>query len=98
MGARTLRAFAVSIVRAVLALAFAWFVQKGLVDHSLAEEAAGILAFLVVDRAWEVYLLHRTAIYQRWLVVLGLEALPVTPPILIEQEARKLTAEGWTST
>jgi hypothetical protein len=87
---RTLRAFSVSIVRALLALAFAWFVQKGLVDHSLAEEAAGILAFLFVDRAWELYLLHRAALYQRALVILGLASAPSTSPMAIEAKAREM--------
>jgi predicted membrane protein len=88
MGTRTLRAFSVSIVRALLAIAFAWFVRKGLVDHSLAQEAAGVLAFLVVDRIWEFYLLHRADLFQRWLLLIGLQSPSSTPPGTIADLAR----------
>jgi hypothetical protein len=94
MGNSTLRAIAVSIVRAAVAMLGAYLVRWNFVDDSLMQEGASVLAFLVVDRAWEFWLLHRTTLYQRWLVVLGLRNSPDTPTYRVQDMARENTKDG----
>ncbi|WP_291982016.1 hypothetical protein [Luteitalea sp.] len=101
MGNSTLRAIAVSIVRAAVAMLGAYLVRGGFVDDSLMQEGASVLAFLVVDRAWEFWLLHRAVIYQRWLLWLGLrsnlapdDAGRAIQIAHVEHEARERVKDG----
>lgn len=88
MGGSKLRLAALSIVRVAVASVGAYLVRWGFLDHDLMQDAASVVAFLVVDRAWEFYLLHKEDLYQRWLLLLGLDAQPYSSKALIVEEAR----------
>lgn len=101
MGNATLRLVAISVVRAAVAMLGAYLVRWGFVEHSLMQEAASVIAFLVVDRTWEFWLLHRTVLLQRWLVLLGLrermapdDARQQLQVRYVEQEARERVKDG----
>lgn len=94
MGNSTLRAIAVSIVRAAVAMLGAYLVRWNFVDNSLMQEGASVLAFLVVDRAWEFWLLHRAVIYQRWLLALGLSSPSNEDPEYLRAVARENVKSG----
>lgn len=98
LGTSTLRLFAISLVRALVGLAGASLVRWGLVDAPLMEDVASVLAFLIVDRAWELYLLHRAelyrGLYQQWLVILGLRERVERDPQRQELQAEYVTAEA----
>lgn len=94
MGSSVLRSLAVAVIRSSLALLGAYLVRWQLVDHGLMQEAAGVLAFMVVDKTWELYQLHRAELYQRWLVLLGLQNKPSTQPSEIRALAEARTREG----
>lgn len=105
MGTSTLRLVAISIIRAIVSLFLAWLVTHQLLDVDLANNAADVVAFLVVDRVWELYQAHRAelkrALYQRWLVVLGLREKSIADPErqtlqarYVVEEARERTSAG----
>lgn len=83
-------AFLVSIVRTSLTVAGAWLVQRGMVEDGLAREVAAGLAVIVVSQVWGFVRARRRELFQRWLVVLGLEAEPTTDPAVAES----ITAEA----
>ena len=91
------RGFFVSIVRAAIAAACGWLVSRGLVEHSVVSEISSVTAFLIVDRAWEFYLLHRAELYQRWLITLGLNTSATNNPdtiAAIKSDAQYFVKEG----
>lgn len=92
------RLFWVSLVRGAVAALGAYLVRWGFVEHSLMQDVASGVAFFVVDRAWEFWMLHRrevqAALYQRWLVLLGLSAAPYIQPSTIVAAAQERTREG----
>ena len=94
MGGSLYRACAASILRAVIAAGGAYLVRWGFVDHTLMQDVASALAFLIVDRAWEFYTLHRVALYQKWLLWLGLHNTPKTSQSLIRWVAKANTKAG----
>ena len=97
MGESVAFAFFVSILRTALILAGGWLVSKGLVEDDLMRQAAAGFALLVVTQVWAFWRIHRRALYQRWLVVLGLEAEATTDPAIakeIETLAKDMTRDG----
>jgi hypothetical protein len=97
MGSSVVRSLAVAVLRSLLALLGAYLVRWQLVDTGLMQEAAGVLAFMAIDKTWEFYQLHRRELYQRWLLVLGIEADPSTDPAVsreIVSLAKVMTKEG----
>jgi hypothetical protein len=94
VGNSVVRLVAVSMLRGCIGLLFAWFVRQGFVEHSEAQDAASIIAFFIVDRAWEFWQLHRTALYQRWLVALGLDSPADSDPAEIDAAARNAVKQG----
>lgn len=97
MGSSVLRSLAVAVLRSSLALLGAYLVRWQLVDHGMMQEAAGVLAFMAVDKTWEFYQLHKVELYQRWLLALGLQEERTTNPDIakgVEADARYFTKEG----
>ncbi len=88
-------AFAASIVRSMLLVAGGWFVSRGLVEDGLMREAVGGLAVITVTQSWAFWRLHRRLIYQKWLVLIGLESEPTTPPEVVKAEAAARVRDGW---
>lgn len=95
MGESIYQAFLISILRTLLVMAGTWLVQRGLVETSLMQEVAAGLALLIVTQMWAFYRVHRRALYQRWLVLLGIEA-PTghTDPADIEAQAQRFVRLG----
>jgi hypothetical protein len=98
MGGSTLRLLALSLVRAAVSMLGAYLVRWGFVDHTLMEDAASAVAFLIVDRAWELYQRHREelhrALYQRWLVIIGLRERASHDPERQALQAEYITNEA----
>lgn len=95
MGDSIYQAFAISVLRTLLVMAGTWLVQRGLVDTSLMHDVAAGLALLVVTQLWAFYRVHQRALYQRWLVLLGLQQTPATPPETIIAAAQQRVRDGW---
>jgi hypothetical protein len=90
-------AFAVSVLRTALTVAGGWLVTRGLADEPAMREVAAGLAVLIVTQAWAFVRIHRRTVYERWLVVLGLEAEPTADPAMadsIKAEAKVYARQG----
>ncbi len=87
-------AFAVSVLRSLLLVAGGWLVSRGLVDDAAMREVAAGLALIVVTQVWAFVRIHRRALYQRWLVALGLDSPADTDPATIDQAAREAVRKG----
>lgn len=88
-----------SIVRSLLSMAGAWLVAHGLLDPGLVQDGATVVAYLIIDKVWELYVAHRAeiyrALYERWLLVLGIKADPGSAqPDVIRADARELARSG----
>lgn len=95
MGESIYFAFAVSVVRSLLLVAGGWLVSRGLAeDNTLMREVATGLALIVVTQGWMFWRIHRRALYQRWLVALGLDSPADTDPATIDQAARDAVRRG----
>jgi len=88
-------AFFASIVRSMLLVGGGWLVGRGLVDDALMREASAGAAVIVVTQAWAFWRVHRRLLYQRWLVLIGLESPPHTPVGLVTAEAQARVRDGW---
>jgi hypothetical protein len=91
-------AFAVSVIRSALLVAGGWLVSRGMVDDGLAREVASGLALIIVTQGWGFLLIHRRRLYERWLLILGLDAMPTSDPEVaasIAQEAKVRVRAGW---
>jgi hypothetical protein len=91
-------AFLVSVLRSMLLVAGGWLVSRGLVEDGLAREVASGLAVIVVAQVWAFVRIHRRRLYERWLVILGLDAEPTSDPEVaaaITQEAKVRVKAGW---
>lgn len=95
MGESIYQAFLISILRTLLVMAGTWLVQRGLVETALMQEVAAGLALLIVTQLWAFYRLHQRALYQRWLVLLGLRETTATPPEAVIAEAKQRVRDGW---
>jgi len=95
MGDSMYQAFAISILRSLLLVAGGWLVSRGLVDTTLMREVATGLALIVVTQVWGFVRIYHRVLYQRWLVLLGLQETPATPPEAVIAEARQRVREGW---
>jgi len=90
-------AFAISVLRSMLLVAGGWLVSRGLVEDGLMREVAAGLAVILAAQAWAFVRIHRRYLYERWLLVLGLDAEPTTDPAVeaaIRAEAKAMTREG----
>jgi hypothetical protein len=72
MGESIYKAFAVSVLRTALKVAGGALVARGLVDDGLMQEVMAGLAVIIVTQAWDFWRIHKRALFQRWLVLLGL--------------------------
>jgi hypothetical protein len=88
------QAFLVSVLRSMLLVAGGWLVSRGLVDDGLMREVAAGLALIVVSQVWAFVRIHRRVLYQRALLLLGIEAAPGTDPALVETDARAWARRG----
>lgn len=97
MGASVYLQFFTSVLRKVLVAHGAVLVHRGLTDDSTLQAVAGGLAEIVIAGLWEFWSLHREALYQRWLIVLGLNTMPTRDPNAVEalkSDARYYVKEG----
>jgi hypothetical protein len=81
--------FALSIVRKLLTSLGAILVAKGYADSDLMTEVVSGVALLLVSTAWSFWAIHREALYARMLTLLGIAALPSTPPAAVVAEAKR---------
>jgi hypothetical protein len=96
MGESIYFAFFASILRAMFLVAGGWLVSQGLVDDGLMREVAAGLALIVVTQCWSFWRIHKRTVIHRWVLLLGLESDPaITPPEVIEAEARARWRDGW---
>jgi len=95
MGETVYVAFFVSILRSMLLVAGGWLVSRGLVDDGLMREVAAGLALILVTQVWAFVRIHRRVLYQRWLVLVGLDGDAYTPPAIVEAEAKSRVKDGW---
>lgn len=84
-----------SILRGFIAAFLARFVVRGFIADEQAQDFASFVAFFLVDRVAEFWRLYRVRIYQRLLVLTGLEGDPQTAPEVIEAEAAARMRDGW---
>lgn len=95
MGESIYVAFAASILRSALMVAGGWLVSRGAVDDGLMREVVSGLALIVVTQAWGFWRIHRRALYQRWMVLVGLESDRYTSPAVVVAEAKARVRDGW---
>jgi hypothetical protein len=77
-------AFAASILRSLLLVAGGWLTSRGLVEDGIMREAMAGLALIVVTQVWSFWRIYQRALYQKWLLWLGLDT---PPPADMEQAA-----------
>lgn len=90
-------AFAVSVIRTALTFAGAWLVQRGMVEDGLMREVAAGLALVAVTQVWGFWRAHQRALYQRWLLWLGMQEPSTADPDVmaaVKADAKFFTQEG----
>lgn len=87
-------AFFASVLRSLLLVAGGWLVSRGLVDDGLMREVAAGLALIVVTQAWGFWRIHKRTLYQKWLLVIGLDSPPDRDPRDVDREAQDATRQG----
>lgn len=95
MGESIYKAFAISVLRTALKVLGGYLVARGLVDDGLMQEVAAGAAIVIATSLWDFWRIHRRALYQRWLVLLGIEA-PTghTEPEDVEAQAQRFMRLG----
>lgn len=88
------QAFLISVLRSLLIVAGTWLVRKGFAEDALMREVAAGLALIVVTQVWAFVRIHRRALYQRWLLALGLDSPPDSDPADIDRAARDAVRKG----
>lgn len=90
------KAFLTSVLRTLLKMVGGALVARGLVEDGLMQEVAAGLAIVVVTAVWDFWRIYHRVLYQKWLVVLGLNEMPgAMTAEEVEVKAKEMVREGY---